>query len=1544
MADYEELIGIKLDEGSFGTSIDGLKKQYQSFINDLNKQEVNVKMSFAGGDGAQGFVNLLTTIKTQLGEVTKIASGTDSFLKDLFSSLEGAAGTAAGSVTSANAKITESVARSEAAQTEIVRKNVAERTSLINKQLAANGFVTSNTIKQYDFPNKPKPDNGRIKKKALTPQQTQDYQDNQDVYLQREHERQSLEQVRQERRLRESREKQAKAVAKAQADEEARVKSLTQNQQYQEYNLSGKTQAAAENAAQRQAEQQAKIQQGRDTQQYQAKQKTLSEADAIAAAERKAEEEAEKNKGIRGFARGLKKGLTPEDGTSGGSIGQFLGEIVRLQLAWTAVGAAAELAGKAAFAPIDAIKHGIDYLSQFQERSAELKVNLLDSGKFSDNPAENNARAGAAADALQRQFREQAARLNVSSDTVQTAFSLFNSYGGSKLTGPNLADSAQLAGLATAALQSQKPKIQQRVVATQLQKLASGTLSEKGTDNLPTALGISAQKLNEMAKAAQTTGDLLEKIEAASPGIVERVGKSNGTFDGLKNSIGEVLDSLDGLVAKPVFEQLSAGAQSLLKWLDDNKDSVEGVAKALGDLVGTITGQLASAAKSDIFASLVSGSAELVTNLQKVINLFGVILKANDASQSDGPLSAIYKAGQYLTSDKVNKDFAQNNKALTDKANAVSDALLSPADAEIAQRKRLAESLSSKYGNNPKPQTSGSFFFSGDQVDYNQYQKEKADGEAKIDQYKQQRFAAKLGDKAATAGYTNTAATPTGKTKDTRETISSQVSELNKQYTAAQKEIDQAEEDFRKHVDDQEKRGEITLAQSTKRKDDSFRKQAQSTISNATKYTALVNKIQGKGSANAKEDFARTTKGNVDQAQRRTGEGIDLDDTQLQENYKAISESVDKANTERLVEALDAQQQARKDALSQGDITRAQDLKAEQAYQEARYQLIRKGAENDLIRAKPGSEQQVAASQRLTTLKQQQNETQTELQRQLDENARTQIPRQGAEARISAAGRIAAGARGRVDLDQAQNVDSSQLRADQGSSLGAQSLLINEKLAGAQHELAERLKILAENASTPQEAAKNISLDQQVSKLQTDIQTLNIEQANVTNLEAKNQRDSKFSDRLADNLFGPGEGDDGKHFTSLEKSGQQVSKLTDVVGSGIQSVESGYQQSGVGGAIGSGLSSIGNVVGGPAGAVIGAVGSVTSLVSGLFTQAAQNIGKEVGKAVSKILEKYNTGQLSLNDTIGQVQQQINSLISQESGRKGGQKVLDQELPGLQDELDSLKYQQQQAKWNFQDATLESSSTNSVVSQYLTDWININKQVQDYHKAVGDAGNAQIQQFLDNQLAQQQLSLENQYNQGQQSAINDAIQLNQLLQSRNEFEDQYRAQQFQILAADSLQRVGNPAEQAARKIEQARNAYDIQVQQQNQEIAQYQQKVDYEKQIFGLANDTATLYQQSLAAQGFQLQQQLSQYQAIVALLQSTAGLTAGLTGFNIPGLTTGDGGTYVIPGTTPSGGITNLDNSLQSVTINVQVPSGTDGTTIANDIATQLQYLNRTRN
>jgi hypothetical protein len=430
----------------------------------------------------------------------------------------------------------------------------------------------------------------------------------------------------------------------------------------------------------------------------------------------------------------------------------------------------------------------------------------------------------------------------------------------------------------------------------------------------------------------------------------------------------------------------------------------------------------------------------------------------------------------------------------------------------------------------------------------------------------------------------------------------------------------------------------------------------------------------------------------------------------------------------------------------------------------------------------------------------------------------------------------------------------------------------------------------------------------------------------------------------------------GSEGGAIGNIGQTVSSLGNLaknVQGGVGAVFQGYQQGGAGGAVGNGLQAIGQFIPGIAGQIVSGVGSIISVVSDLFTKAAQEIGKEVGKAVDKAMEKYSTGQATLNTTLATVQQQYNTLVAKETGKKGGQQVLDTEGVQLQQQIDQLKQQQKQAVENFADQTIVAGGTNSVAQQWLQTWISVNKQVQEYENAVGNAAAVQLaNQYLNEQLDAERKQLQDQYNQGQASAVNDALQLNQLLQQRNNYEDQYRQQVFSLQSKDSLARRGNPAEETARQISLAKSQYNQQVQQLNFEINTYQQKVAYETQIFGLAKTTADLQKQALADQAYQLKESVAQYQTIVALLASISGLKAvngqipGLSGLgiNIPtNYGINDGSLNPIPGYGAPG---TIDNSTTNINITIPanaIPAGANPKDYAQAIGTELGYLTRTR-
>jgi hypothetical protein len=164
----------------------------------------------------------------------------------------------------------------------------------------------------------------------------------------------------------------------------------------------------------------------------------------------------------------------------------------------------------------------------------------------------------------------------------------------------------------------------------------------------------------------------------------------------------------------------------------------------------------------------------------------------------------------------------------------------------------------------------------------------------------------------------------------------------------------------------------------------------------------------------------------------------------------------------------------------------------------------------------------------------------------------------------------------------------------------------------------------------------------------------------------------------------------------------------------------------------------------------------------------------------------------------------------------------------------------------------------------TTWQAINKQVKDYIGAGGDA--AAAQQFMSLSLKKLQLDAATALHTGDQTAIQDALTLNGLLQQRLDLEKNYRISRFQAINGDALERRASNAVTVGTQLNTQDTAYQLQITALNNQIALTQGKVDLEREIYTIAQDTATLNANSnaLALQDLQLQvNKLKDYKSIM---------------------------------------------------------------------------------
>jgi hypothetical protein len=1557
MADYEELIGAKF---SFGDSLDQELARYDQFIKALNEKGQQVKIGVAGSGGA------LDGIVKQLQEVKNLASGLDSQFKSIF-------GTGADAAEQSSRSIKQSVADAESAfvsaqksQTEAAQVGSTKRIEIAQNEANA----IRRTQEELKAKSQITPEVSRYGSQFLQ-QEIQKIKDEQQARLKAqdqfsgagqfggavvEKEISRLETA--QKKFEESRQAALKGAASGDQFEgaqqygaglvEKEISRLETAQQKfntaRQAALKGAPSGAefegagtfgssvvekelarlqSQRASQLSAEQKQFEADRKEAEKYNAEldksrsnaykssdiadQKHVDYGSKYLGNEITKLEEAKANSGVGGFFTGLGKGITPRHGTSAGSIGEFIGEAARFLAVYAALAKAAEAAAAAIELPFKVIAGGIQYLSEFQERASQLKTTLLDHGFFSKDPAQNLALAGEAADALQGKVDDLATKLHVKSQTIQAAFETFAGFGGNSLTA-SLSDSVQLAGLATGALQSQNPVIQQRTVATQLSKLTSGTL--KDTDKLPAALGISADKLNEMAKGAATTHDLLQQIEAQAPGLANRIGNANDRFLSLVDSVKLFGERLEGVVAKPLFDILTEKLQALLKYLDDNKDRITQFATSLGTALALLVSEIGTAAQA-----LDGGFGTVLKNI--IYNVTTLVEGLGHVGNSIGRIVSFVKnggaTGNYAQQQKDNDRYDSLDKQLSENSDRAKAALFGPTDPNGINRFLKLLPSGDGYTGTTKPAP-------GKQVGN----------------------------------------TPSDQIGAIRNSYSEQVAEVKKQSAAIRSAIEEDAKNFR-----------ISLIDAADLKEAAYQEETEKITKAGEKAKAtLLKVVDGK-------DKKRTdnAKNSVIKSINENNLGLDLDSkNSLVKGQDAIDKQNDAIDAidlagkqQRDTDLLNADFAYKQELAKKGLISDAQALDNEQTYWDKLYKIRKDGidkaidAETHDAKGKeiPGDKtklEKLRDSQ--TTFDTQQKDQNDKLDRQRRDVEYNERQRQfGLQEERGQAGVV--GASNQADIDRHAGLTDSA-RYDNVALLQAQRQLLQTQQDRAVDTVQKTQSDFLR--ANPGASAAALAANPAIQAAQNKVSVINAELIKTDSLITDEYRQGQSNQQALDNLLGPANAITKSHTKGSEKGalgdiGQTASSLGNLaknISGSIGAIEQGYQQGGAGGAVGAGLSQVGQFVPGPIGQAIAGAGAVVSLISDMFTKAAQEIGKEVAKAVDKVMEKYSTGQSTLNQTLASVQQQYATLVAKETGKKGGQQVLDTEGVQLQQQIDQLKQQQRQTIENFADQTIVGGGTNSVAQQWLQTWISVNKQVQEYKNAVGDTAAEQLaNQYLNEQLDQQRKQLQDQYIQGQASAVNDALQLNQLLQQRNNYEDQYRQQVFSLQSADSLARRGNPAETTARQISLAKAQYNQETQQLNFQINTYQQKVDYEKTIFGLATTTADLQKQALTDQGYQLKEQIDQYQTIVALLAAITGLTAvngqisGLSGLGITLPTGGyginDGSLNPIPGYGAPG---TTDNSI--TTINLTIPANVLPNTgtpqdFATAIGNELAYKLKTR-
>ncbi len=285
-----------------------------------------------------------------------------------------------------------------------------------------------------------------------------------------------------------------------------------------------------------------------------------------------------------------------------------------------------------------------------------------------------------------------------------------------------------------------------------------------------------------------------------------------------------------------------------------------------------------------------------------------------------------------------------------------------------------------------------------------------------------------------------------------------------------------------------------------------------------------------------------------------------------------------------------------------------------------------------------------------------------------------------------------------------------------------------------------------------------------------------------------------------------------------------------------KSLNAGGQAQGIMGVLGNVSASAGMV-----GQIAGAAMQIFSIFKGIFSKAAVKIGNQIKKEVSEISDAYSDGSATMIATIAALEKKRTEAISKLSGKKGGQKQLDEILPTIDNALDDLKKQQKQILEDFNEKLTvlkEPSGARETVSSLMA----LNKTLKEYIDAGGDA--AKATEYWKLSLADIKDKIQDSITEAEKDAIDRAIELNDLYEQRADIIDKYNEQELNAMTKGSVERQLPAILKAGKELADLRKDRDKELETVNRQITVLEARTKAEKEIFGYVSNIADLKKQS----------------------------------------------------------------------------------------------------
>lgn len=313
-------------------------------------------------------------------------------------------------------------------------------------------------------------------------------------------------------------------------------------------------------------------------------------------------------------------------------------------------------------------------------------------------------------------------------------------------------------------------------------------------------------------------------------------------------------------------------------------------------------------------------------------------------------------------------------------------------------------------------------------------------------------------------------------------------------------------------------------------------------------------------------------------------------------------------------------------------------------------------------------------------------------------------------------------------------------------------------------------------------------------------------------------------------------------------------------------------------------------IAGPWGELAGAVGG--GILGGIVGEKNAKVTANIHSFeddYKQIMNQFALNTNNLNNTIIALQGLVNQVAQMQAKSKKGSSQYQQLIDQYNQEIMQLEQQQNQILVNMREMSAIASAPvgaqsalqgiQSIIQQY-EQYAGAIQSVQQLEAQGMDQQQAQAEvlqqqatayQYLTDAIQTYETNLQNQLLQDQTQAINDAIQLQDLLYQQQQDMLNYNNQVQSLLSQGVLTRQMTRAQSAGQQIEQLSVQYQMQMDALNEQISAEQYKVAAESQIFNLAQTRIGLENQLLAAQNAQTSysmQQIAALQALVTQIQT----------------------------------------------------------------------------